>query len=334
MPPRRVRRPRRGDRRRAGGAGAAGHRADSRRQPARPGLAPKGRRRGGRGTRLLRQPDDRVVGLRRAGAGGRGRLRAHRLRRGRSHPRDRGGQRRPRAGARRPRLRPSPAGSRRLPGRHRPRARWRSARTSLSGIPSDAATRAGRPWPSRRWAWSLPSPTGCRPIGCCWARSRDWVGGDDDARPYSARRPGCGGSSSPTTAWSSDGPAGWLTSPGGTAPLVSALAGAAASMVVEPCLPDEVATAAADLGLPPRQRRRPCGRRWATESVTATPQNWQAGRSGPPTRSSRGSRPRAGGACSGLPDAAAEGERARQFRRRRARSTGRLRGRGCSQGLI
>ena len=115
-----------------------------------------------------------------------------------------------------------------------------------SGIPSDGATRAGCALALQALNVELALADGMPADRLMLGAVPHWVAGDDD--PDSAL----------LEAWLRrivfpdhrlvvDGATGWLTSPGGTAAVVSALAGAAAPMVVDPCLPDKVATAAANL---------------------------------------------------------------------------------------
>lgn len=115
-----------------------------------------------------------------------------------------------------------------------------------SGIPSDGATRAGCALALQALNVELALADGMPADRLVLGAVPHWVACDDD--PNSTllgvwlRRVVF-----PDHRLVVDGPAGWLSSPGGTAAIVSALAGAEASMVVEPCLPDKVATVAANL---------------------------------------------------------------------------------------
>jgi len=115
-----------------------------------------------------------------------------------------------------------------------------------SGIPSDGATRAGCALALQALNVELALADGIPADRLVLGAVPHWVASEDDP------------SSILLGAWLRrvvfpdnrlvvDGPTGWLTSPRGTAAIVSALAGAEASMVVEPCLPDRVATVAASL---------------------------------------------------------------------------------------
>ena len=115
-----------------------------------------------------------------------------------------------------------------------------------SGIPSDAATRAGRALALQALGVELALADGLPADRLRLGAVPDWAVGDGDAGSILIQ------------AWLrrvvfSDvrlvlgGPTGWSTSTGGAMALVTALAGAAASLVVETGVPGNMATAAADL---------------------------------------------------------------------------------------
>jgi hypothetical protein len=116
----------------------------------------------------------------------------------------------------------------------------------ISGIPSDAATRAGCALALQALGVELALADGLPADRLLLGAVPEWSVGDGNA------------SSILTQTWLRrivfpghrlvvGRPAGWLTSPGGAAELVAAIVGGAESMVVEPALPGGVAAAAADL---------------------------------------------------------------------------------------
>jgi hypothetical protein len=123
-----------------------------------------------------------------------------------------------------------------------------------SGLPSDSATRAGRAIALQALGVELALADGL-PADRLWLGAvPDWAVGDGDA------------SSILLAAWLRravfpnhrlvlGGAGGWLTAPGGAAAVMSALAGAAASLVIEPDLRGHVATVAADLAAASRAAR-------------------------------------------------------------------------------
>ena len=115
-----------------------------------------------------------------------------------------------------------------------------------SGRPSDAATRAGRALALQALGVELALADGL-PADRLWLGAvPDWAVGDGDAGSILLaawlRR-----TVFPNHHLVIGGAGGWLTAPGGAAVVVSALSGAAASLVVEPDLRGHVATVAADL---------------------------------------------------------------------------------------
>lgn len=116
----------------------------------------------------------------------------------------------------------------------------------ISGIPSDAATRAGRALALQALGVELALADGLPAERLLLGAVPEWSVGDGNAASilvqawlrrtvFTGQRLVVGR------------PAGWLTSPGGAAELVAAIAGGAEAMVVEPALPGGVAAAAADL---------------------------------------------------------------------------------------
>ena len=212
-------------------------------------VAARGRRRGGRRARLLRQPDDRDFGLRRAGAGGRGRLRAHRLRGGGSRS-----ARSSRTTSIPERALADHAFAHRLQARagcasgDRARARWLWARTSPAASPRTRPPAPDGPWLSRRWAWSWPWPTVCRPTGCFWARCRSGSACDGDApsilvQAWLRRRRRSAG----TAWWSAVRADGLDECRSRRDARRRRWSGAPASLVVEPVLTADIAPASANL---------------------------------------------------------------------------------------
>jgi beta-lysine 5,6-aminomutase alpha subunit len=123
-----------------------------------------------------------------------------------------------------------------------------------SGIPSDSATRAGRALALQALGLELALADGLPADRLLLGAVPDWAVGDGDAGwillqawlrrvVFAGHRLVIGG------------PTGWLTSPGGTVAAVSALAGGAASLLVEPGPTGDVATLAADLGAAARTAR-------------------------------------------------------------------------------
>jgi hypothetical protein len=115
-----------------------------------------------------------------------------------------------------------------------------------SGRPSDAATRAGRALALQALGVEFALADGL-PADRLWLGAvPDWAVGDGDAGSILLaawlRR-----TVFPNHHLVIGGTGGWLTAPGGVAAVVSALSGAAASLVVEPDLRGHVATVAADL---------------------------------------------------------------------------------------
>ena len=115
-----------------------------------------------------------------------------------------------------------------------------------SGIPSEAATRAGRALALQALGVELALADGLPADRLILGAVPDWAAGDGHAGSILLQ------------AWLRrvvfpnhrliiEGPAGWLDSPAGPAAAVSALAAASVSIVVEPRVSGGVATAAADL---------------------------------------------------------------------------------------
>ena len=116
----------------------------------------------------------------------------------------------------------------------------------VSGMPSDAATRAGRALALQALGVELALADGLPADRLLLGAVPEWSVGDGNAASILMQ------------AWLRrivfpghrlvvGRPAGWLTSPGGAVELVAAIVGGAESMVVEPVLSDGVAAAAADL---------------------------------------------------------------------------------------
>jgi hypothetical protein len=123
-----------------------------------------------------------------------------------------------------------------------------------SGIPSDAPTRAGRALALQALGVELALADGLLADRLMLGAVPDWAAGDGDAGSILLQ------------AWLRrilfrdvrlllGGPAGWSTSAGGSVAIVSALAGAAASLVVEAGVPGNMATVAADLAAAARTAR-------------------------------------------------------------------------------
>jgi beta-lysine 5,6-aminomutase alpha subunit len=123
-----------------------------------------------------------------------------------------------------------------------------------SGIPSDAATRAGRALALQALGTELALADGLLADRLVLGAVPDWAAGDGDAGSILLQ------------AWLRrilfpdvrlvvGGPEGWSTSSGGSVAIVSALAGAAASLVVEAGVPGNMATVAADLAAAARTAR-------------------------------------------------------------------------------
>jgi beta-lysine 5,6-aminomutase alpha subunit len=123
-----------------------------------------------------------------------------------------------------------------------------------SGIPSDGVTRAGCALALQALNVELALADGMPADRLVLGAVPHWVASDNDPNSILLgawlRRVVF-----PDHRLVVDGPTGWLSSPRGTAAVVSALAGAQASMVVEPCLPDKVATVAANLAAAARAAR-------------------------------------------------------------------------------
>jgi hypothetical protein len=116
----------------------------------------------------------------------------------------------------------------------------------ISGVPSDAATRAGRALALQALGVEFALADGLPADRLLLGAVPEWSVGDGKAASILLQ------------AWLRrvlfpdhrlvvGRPAGWLTSPGGAAELVAALVGGADSMVMEPAMPGGVAVAAADL---------------------------------------------------------------------------------------
>jgi hypothetical protein len=123
-----------------------------------------------------------------------------------------------------------------------------------SGIPSDAATRAGRALALQALSVELALADGLLADRLVLGAVPDWAADDGDAGSILLQ------------AWLRrilfpdvrlvvGGPEGWSTSSGGSVAIVSALAGAAASLVVEAGVPGTMATVAADLAAAARTAR-------------------------------------------------------------------------------
>jgi hypothetical protein len=116
----------------------------------------------------------------------------------------------------------------------------------ISGMPSDAATRAGRALALQALGVELALADGLPADRLLLGAVPEWSVGDGNAASIlvqaSLRR-----IVFPGHRLVAARPAGWLTSPGGAVELVAAIVGGAESMVVEPVLPGGVAAAAADL---------------------------------------------------------------------------------------
>ncbi len=115
-----------------------------------------------------------------------------------------------------------------------------------SGMPSDAATRAGRAIALQALGVELAFADGLPADRLLLGAIPDWSLGDGNAASIllqawlrRALFPGC--------RLVVDGPTSWLASAGGAVALVSAMTGGAASIVLEPSAPASVSAAAADL---------------------------------------------------------------------------------------
>jgi hypothetical protein len=124
----------------------------------------------------------------------------------------------------------------------------------ISGIPSDAATRAGRALALQALGVELALAGGLPAERLLLGAVPEWSVGDGNVTSILMQ------------AWLRrivfpghrlvlGRPAGWLAAPGGAVELVAAIVGGAESMVVEPALPGGAAAAAADLDAAARTAR-------------------------------------------------------------------------------
>jgi beta-lysine 5,6-aminomutase alpha subunit len=116
----------------------------------------------------------------------------------------------------------------------------------VSGVPSDATTRAGRALALQALGVELALTDGLPADRLVLGAVPDWAAGDGDAGSILLqawlRR-----AVFPDHRLVIDGSTGWLTSSGGAVALVSAMSGAPASLVIEPGVSGKVGTVATDL---------------------------------------------------------------------------------------
>jgi hypothetical protein len=115
-----------------------------------------------------------------------------------------------------------------------------------SGVPSDAATRAGRALALQALGVELALADGLPADRLLLGAVPHWAAGDGDAGAY-VLQAWLRGTVFPAHRLVIGATTGWLTSPAGTVAVVSALAGATTSLVIEPGISGRVATVATDL---------------------------------------------------------------------------------------